>query len=71
MSVNIYILNLSMVIDIVFLLEQMQQLGIKTKLIDVFDAPPVVKEIMRTQAQLDYSVSIVLCRKSAIILGHF
>ena len=60
-----------MVIDIVFLLEQMQQLGIKTKLIDVFDAPPVVKEIMRTQAQLDYSVSIMRCRRSIIILGHF
>eukprot|EP00250_Pteridium_aquilinum_P020889 c2497_g1_i1 orf=333-3566(-) len=34
---------------------EMQSLGIKTRLIDVFTAPPVVKEILRTQAMLDQS----------------
>ncbi|KAH7315165.1 hypothetical protein KP509_21G036900 [Ceratopteris richardii] len=34
---------------------EMQALGIETRLIDVFTAPPVVKEILRSQAALDRS----------------
>ncbi|KAI5064926.1 hypothetical protein GOP47_0020257 [Adiantum capillus-veneris] len=34
---------------------QMQDLGIKAKLIDVFTAPPIVKEVLRTQAMLGHS----------------